>query len=486
MAELFGKREQLRRRRLWLLAGGLFVAMFFLSVWLVGPAPPRRIVMATGRPQGGYAFFGKKYKEKLDKMGLKVELVHTAGTFENYELLLARKADVAFVQGGSYPEANDTEGELRGLAALYLEPLWFFHRAELPIKSISDFKKRRIFIGTPHSGTEAIGRRLLKVHGIDDSNAHIEPMDMAAAGSKLKNGGLDVALIVSPTQNPFLLDLLTDNRFRLLSFERQAAYCRHFPFLTPVTLSEGVVDLERDIPDRDVPLVAPAALLICRQDLHPRAIEQVLNAAQSIHAPAGLVDGRHRFPSLQEVDVPVHEVAERYMRSGESFLSRLLPYWGVWLAYQVQVLILPVLVVWIPFLRILPAVYSFRINRLLRHHYVVLREVENAMEHTEDPARLREQLQILEHLRVEMASISRKVPGHLQRDVYHWRFHVMMVRNEALVRLKKLEEDKAAAPATPAPLAPSPATGATASSPDAQGILPAAAPADLQSARPTA
>jgi len=442
MAELFGQREKRRRRRLWILAGGLFVAMFFLSVWLVGPAPPRRIVLATGLREGGYAFFGKKYKDKLDKMGLKVELVHTHGTFDNYDLLLSGKADVAFVQGGSYPEANDPDGTLRGLAAIYLEPVWFFHRAELPIKSIADFKKRKVFIGTPHSGTEGMGRRLLKAHRIDDSNCDIKHMDMAAAGTELKQGNLDIALFVSPTQNPFIIDMLADKRVRLLSFDRQVAYCRRFPFLTPVTLSEGVVDLERDIPDRDVPLLAPAALLICRQELHPRAIEQVLNAAQAIHAPAGLVDGDHRFPSLKEVDVPVHEVAERYMRSGESFLSRLLPYWGVWLLYQVQVLILPVLVVWIPFLRILPAVYSFRINRLLRHHYVALREVENAMEHTEDPVKVREQLQTLEHLRIEMASVSRKVPGHLQRDVYHWRFHVMMVRNEALVRLKKLDENE--------------------------------------------
>jgi TRAP transporter TAXI family solute receptor len=450
MPDLLGRHEKLRRRRLWLLAGGLFVAMLFVSMWLAGPAPPRRIILATGRPEGGYAFFGEKYKEKLDKMGLKVKLVNTAGTFENYKRLLAREADVAFVQGGSYPSANDADDALRGLAAIYMEPLWFFHRADLPIKSIADFRKRKIFIGTPHSGTEAMGRSLLKAHGIDESNATIEKMDMGTAGSRLKKGSLDVALFVSPTQNPFLLDLITDKSIRLLSFNRQDAYCRRFPFLTPVKLSEGVVDLERNIPDRDIALLAPAALLICRQDLHPRAIEQLLHVAQTIHAPASLVDAGHGFPSLKEVDVPVHEVAERYMRSGESFLSRLLPYWGVWVVYQIQVLILPVLVVWIPFLRIVPAVYSFRINRLLRHHYVVLREVENAMEHTEDPAKLREQLQILEHLRTEMASISRKVPGHLQRDVYHWRFHVMMVRNEALVRLKKSEEGEQPA-ATAAP-----------------------------------
>ena len=212
---------------------------------------------------------------------------------------------------------------------------------------------------------------------------------MGTAGTKLKEGSLDVALFVSPTQNPFLLDLFSDPRVRLLGFERQTAYCQRFPFLTPVKLAEGVVDLERDIPDRDVPLLAPAALLICRKACIRAAIEQILNAAQAIHAPTGLVDAEHRFPSLKEVDVPIHEVSERFMRTGESFLSRLLPYWGLWLFYEVQVLILPVLMVWIPFLRILPAVYSFRINRLLRHHYVALREVENAMERTESPAKVR-------------------------------------------------------------------------------------------------
>jgi hypothetical protein len=130
------------------------------------------------------------------------------------------------------------------------------------------------------------------------------------------------------------------------------------------------------------------------------------------------------------------------MRSGESFLARLLPYWGVLLLYRAQILILPFLVVWIPFLKVLPAIYSWRINRLLRHHYIALREVENTMQETEDPDKLRAQLQILDNLRNEIGWISRKIPGHLQREVYTWRFHVLMVSNETLERIKRLEDKK--------------------------------------------
>src|ERR1700730_5451150 len=106
MASIFSL-ELRRRRRLWRLAGGLFLPMLMVSMWLTGPAPPRRIVMATGKPDGGYAMFGQKYQEKLDKMGLKLKLVPSTGSWENFELLIAGKADVAFVQGGTYPMADD-------------------------------------------------------------------------------------------------------------------------------------------------------------------------------------------------------------------------------------------------------------------------------------------------------------------------------------------------------------------------------------------
>ena len=443
MASIFSL-ELRRRRRLWLIAGGLFVVMLLLSMWLTGPAPPRRIVMATGKPDGGYALFGKKYQEKLGKMGLKVKLVSSTGSLENFELLVAGKADVAFVQGGIYPLADDPNKVARGLAALYLEPLWFFYRGA-EVKSLADMKgkKKKIAIGIHHSGMETVGRLLLKENGIDSSNAAIiDSLDMTGESQKLKDGKIDVALFVTSSNNPIILDLLRARDIHLLDFHRQVAYCRRFPYLTPAKLAEGVVDLGQNIPKEDIALLAPAALLVCREDLHPRAIEQILNAAQSIHAAGSLVDSEQKFPSLTQVDVPIHDAAERYMRSGESFLTRLLPYWGVLLLYRCQVLVLPFLVVWIPFLKILPAIYSWRINRLLRHHYIALREVENTMQETLDPDQLRAQLQILDNLRHDIAWISRKIPGHMQRDVYIWRSHVLMVSNEALERLKRLEDKK--------------------------------------------
>jgi TRAP transporter TAXI family solute receptor len=442
MATVF-RWEKLRKRKLWVLAAVVFLVMLGLSVWWFGPAPPRRLVLATGRAGGAHALFGKKYQDRLRRMGLKLELMETSGSLENLELLVQGKADVAFVQGGTYPLVQDPDKVLRGLASLYLEPLWFFYRGK-EVQSLTDFKHKKIALGFAHSGTDAAGRLILQANGIDANDATFLNLDMHASADRLRAGTLDVALFVSSAQNPLIVDLLKTDGIHLLSFKRQEAYCRRFPYLTPVKLAEGVVDLAHNVPSEEIALLAPAAILACRDNLHPRAIELLLNAAQAIHAPSSVVDQGQKFPSLNLVDLPIHETAENYMRSGESLLSRLLPYWGVRLIYQVQVLILPILLVWLPFLKILPAIYAFRVNRLLRHHYVALRELENAMEKCDDVAHLRELIHDLDQLRTAIAWVSRKIPAHLQSDVYNWRLHVAMVHAEALERLHRLEAKEAA------------------------------------------
>jgi hypothetical protein len=104
-----------------------------------------------------------------------------------------------------------------------------------------------------------------------------------------------------------------------------------------------------------------------------------------------------------------------------------------------RILILPLLAIWLPFLKIVPMLYNFRVNRLLQKHYAALREAENAITQANNPDDLRDRLQRLERLRSDMETLSRKVPAHLQRDVYHRRLHVAVVRTEAQDRLTRME-----------------------------------------------
>jgi uncharacterized protein len=440
------RRTGRRRWILWAMVVALSVVAILISFWLTGSPPPHSIIMATGAPGGGYDTFGHKYQQRLDALGLKVDLVNTNGSIENLQDLLNGKVDVAFVQGGTYQMVKDPEHKLRGLAAIYLEPLWVFYRGE-EVDTVAQFKGKSISVGPVKSGTEVIGRLVLHAHDLDGKGTTISNHSNVEAANDLETGKLDVVMIVGSYQDPTVQTLLRAKDIKLMSFKRDIAYNRTFPYLTPIKVAAGLLDLRDDIPHQDIILLAPAAMLVCREDLHPGVVEQILKTAQALHQQGSLLDGPKAFPTLDGLDLPVDEAAETYMKSGESFLSRILPYWAVRLVVQLKIFILPLVLVWVPAFKLLPALYQMRINGLLKRHYSELREVETGLVQATTPEELRAVLQELDTLRKDMEQISRKVPGLYQREVYHWRLHISLVKTEALERLERME----ARARTPAP-----------------------------------
>ena len=421
----------------WVLAIVLSLLLLVTGAIMSGPSPPTRIVIATGQPVGMYHEFGGQYQKRLGRLGLQVDLRPTNGSIDNLQRLLRREVDVAFVQGGTAALVAGADARLRGIAALYLEPLWIFHRREIRVDSIAALAGRRIAVGPVDSGTEAVATALLREHDISDTPGVVR-LDNVEARDQLARGAIDVAFFVASYRDPTVTDLIRRRDLALLGFRRDAAYTRKFPALKPVVLPEGLLDLRHNVPEQDTVLLAPAALLVGQDDLHPRVVEQILKVAQAIHGPGSLIDTPLRFPSLEGVDLPIHHAADVYLRQGESRLSRTLPYPLLRWALLLRLLVLPVLLVWFPLFRVLPEVAGWRVNRRLAHLYTALLEVERAIIAADRPDVLRERVNGLDRLLAEMEPRSRKIPAGRQRDVYQWRLHVAMVRTEAEMRLAHL------------------------------------------------
>src|SRR6185295_10232827 len=129
------------------------------------------------------------------------------------------------------------------------------------------------------------------------------------------------------------------------------------------------------------------------------------------------LDDTGKYPFLETTELPPHVAAEKFLVSGESFLSRLLPYWGVRVVWQAQLLLLPILTVLVPLWRLVPAVYAFRLNQLLKRKYSALRDAEAQMCAAHDAAALGTALERLDVLRADLEALSRKLPAYLQRDI---------------------------------------------------------------------
>jgi uncharacterized protein len=447
-----------RKRLLWAIALLLFFIALGLSLWLIGTPPPSRIKLATGDPAGGFAAVGRQYKARLDRMGLHVDLVETHGSVDNLQRLQRHEVDVAFVQAGTVSPLESSDDRC-GLAAIGAEPLWVFSRSLPPAASLRDLKGHTVAVGPAVSGTDALSRLLLKAHGVTPENSTFLNLSMGDSRRALLDGKVDTVLLVCPANAPVIRDLIHDPGVQLVSLQCQPAITRHFAYLRPVILPEGTLDLKQDLPPQDRALLAPTTLLVAREKLDPRVVEQLLMVAQAVHSSGSLVDEPGRFPTLEGMDLPAHITAEKFMRSGESFLSRLLPYWGLRLVSQAQLLVLPLMLMLVPFWKTLPMLYSLRINQILKRHYTALREAEGRINGCNDPVELRNSLELLVGLRAELDKLSRKLPAHLQRDVYQWREHVVLVRTEGLDRLRRLEEPREPAPGTPETKVIPPKTG---------------------------
>lgn len=409
------------------LIGALIIgAAFLIAYRFVRPAPPSSFVISTGNEAGAYHLFGQRYRELLAREKIDVELRASSGSIDNLKRLSDPESgvDVALVQGGvARPE--QAEG-LVSLAALYYEPLWIFYRDDNPLTLLSQLSGKRIAAGPEGSGTRALVTHILEAGNALKSGVPLSPLTGKAAAEALVAGRLDAALLVAAPDAPVVQSLLKTPGIRLMSLSHSEALARKFPYLSAVTLPRGMIDLGADIPSSNVRMVATTTHLVAREDFHPALVSVLLQAATRIHGSAGVFRRAGEFPAVREGDFPISEDAQRYFKSGPPLLQRYMPFWIANLLERLLVLLVPLIAVLIPVMRIMPAVYDWKVKRKVFRWYRELKAVEIEARRDagkRDPAEL---LALLDE--IEDGVDATQVPLTYWDYLYTLRGHIAMVR----------------------------------------------------------
>ena len=422
------KSSRRSRERLKIYLPSLVVTLigFVVAFQFVKPAPPKTITIATGDPKGAYYAFGQRYREILAQYGIALNVLSTKGSVENLDLL--RKptggVDIAFIQGGVGDPSSMPE--LWSLASLYFEPLWVFHRREVPVNRLTDFRGKRIVVGQEGSGTRALALLLLKENGLDEGNTSLFPWDGQQAESSLRSGKADAAFFVASPKSSFVRNLLAAEGISLLSMERAEAYTRVHRFLNRVTLPQGIVDFMEDIPRRDVCLLAASATLVVREDFHPALVDVILQAASEVHGSGGIFESSYEFPSPEFVDFPIRKEALRYFKSGAPLLQKYLPFWAASLADRLKVMLLPLLTLLFPLFKVVPPTYKWRVRSRITHWYKELQVVDLMAMENKDPEKVEGYLAEIERIDREVAKVS--VPLSFASELYTLRMHIAHIR----------------------------------------------------------
>ena len=406
--------------KIWGLLALIVVAGFVVTYQFVGAPPPKVVRIATGAKNGAYYAFAEQYARLLKEDGISLEIVATAGSVENFQLLKRGEASLALVQGGS--ATREDKDALQSLGSLFLEPVWIFSRKQTNIKRLPQLKGKRVAVGAAGSGTHLLAMELLSAAGIKKSNTTLIEADTAQAVTLLFQDKIDAAFFVTSPETESINKLLKRADIELLSFDRAAAFSHVFPFLTPVTLNEGVLDLEHDVPAHDTTLVAASANLAARGDLNESLIPALLKAVSRVHQAGGVLEHKRQFPSTDFVDLPLNEDARRYIVEGPSFLFRWLPYGTAVKLDRLKILVLPFLALLIPLFRIAPPLYQWRVRSKIYRWYTVVREIDTMMRQESSAVDCKMLLNRLKELEREVASVS--VPLSYAGELYHLRLHL--------------------------------------------------------------
>jgi hypothetical protein len=429
----------------------LAAALLALAYWVLDPTPPRKVVLATGTEQGAYAEFGKRYAQILKGYGITVELRATQGAAENLRLLQDPNSgvDIAFMQGGAGErlrkeadslapaEDGDDEPTLVSLGSLFYEPVWLFYRTDAAerllkapaLTSLSQLPGWRLNVGANGSGTPNLMNKLFDANRIDRTALTVVRKSQTPAAVDLIGGDIDALVFASAPESLMVQMLLQTPGVGLYDFAQADAYSRRFPFLTPVTLPRGVVDLAGDVPPRDVRLLAPTATLLARATTHPALLQLFMQAAQQIHGGAGWFQHKGDFPKAGGTEQPLAKEAQRFYANGIPVLQRYLPFWFANLIDRMWPVLVSIIAILIPLSRMLPPLYQFRIRSRIFRWYAQLREVEEAVGRR--PA---------DELLAELSAIETRVedvhvPLSYADELYSLRSHIQMVGN----RLRMVE-----------------------------------------------
>jgi TRAP transporter TAXI family solute receptor len=413
----------------WVLVPALVIVVIILAILnhLVEPLPPRRITLITGREGGAYYMFAKEYARLAAADGFTVEILTGAGSVETLKRLTAGQAMAGFVQGGT-AEAVPSEG-LRSLGSLYYEPVWLFHRRSRMLRGLSDLRGLRIQIGEEGSGIRPLAVRLLRDSGVTAQNSTLLALPSEGAAAALETGRIDAAFFIMAPSVPLVRRLLLSPAVSLWSVRRTLAYTTRYRFLSTVTLGEGVIDLVADVPDHDVLLLAATATLVVRQDVHPVIVRLLLKTAEIVHSRPGLFEAPNAFPSDAFVELPLHEVAGRYLRKGPPFLERYLPFWIAVTVERWALLLLPAVGILLPLIRILPSLYNSQMRKRVTRWYREVHEID----HTLTEGTPEEMAAAAERLRGVQARLAKipPPPHGLMGELYDLKLHVQWLLERA-------------------------------------------------------
>ena len=316
----------------WQLFKGLAAAVGIVSIVSLVlvyffPAPPSKVTMATAFKGSSFEYYGHQYREIFARFNVDLELRPTSGAVENIKILQDPRSGVQISLMVSGVSDGKHAPGLLSLGTVYNNPYWIFYSSNEQFDRLSQLKGKRIAIGPEGSATRASAEQILGKGGVNSETATFLPFAGTAAVDAMNDGKVDAVWIIGAPDATAVKSFLQNPNVRIMSLPMAEAFTILFPDLVRVVLPRGVIDIDRNIPADDVPLIGTTGKVLVRGDLHPEIVQLLLQTMVEVHGGRQIFQRSGEFPNGTDTEYPVAPAAVDFYKNGPSFMQRHLPLW---------------------------------------------------------------------------------------------------------------------------------------------------------------
>lgn len=281
-------------------------------------------ILATGGTGGTYYPFGGAianiWNTKIENMNVTAQA--TGASAENLRLINKGEAEYAIVQNdvmdyaynGTDLFAGEKLSNIMTIGTLYPEVVQIAVSKDSGIKSVADFKGKRISVGDAGSGVEFNAKQIMEGYGLTFDDIKKSNLSFKESADGIQNGTLDGCFITAGVPNAALQELAFTAGLILVPVEGEAAkkICEKYGYYTQTTIPGGTYKGT----DTDTPALAIKATLAVNASLDEEIVYQMtkalfenLNDLSTAHAKGKEVSAK---AAVTGVSVPFHPGAKKY------------------------------------------------------------------------------------------------------------------------------------------------------------------------------
>ena len=283
-------------------------------------------ILATGGTGGTYYPFGGAianiWNTKIENMNVTAQA--TGASAENLRLINKGEAEYAIVQNdvmdyaynGTDLFAGEKLANIMTIGTLYPEVVQIAVSKDSGIKSVADFKGKRISVGDAGSGVEFNAKQIMEGYGLTFDDIKKSNLSFKESAEGIQNGTLDGCFVTAGVPNAALQELAFTAGLTLVPVDGEAAkkICEKYGYYTQTTIPGGTYKGTDD----DTPALAIKATLAVNSKLDEQTVYEMtkalfenLNELATAHAKGKEVSTK---AAVTGVSVPFHPGAKKYFK----------------------------------------------------------------------------------------------------------------------------------------------------------------------------